>query len=52
WAYKHIVEKVYEENSMRIDDITFITASFILSLIMFPTIFLGFYPLKKISSVL
>ena len=48
WKHRHIVEKVDEDNSIIVDDITFTGSNFILSLIMFPAIFLGFYPRKKI----
>ena len=48
WTHRHIVEKIDEKNSMIIDDITFTGSNFILSLFLFPAIFLGFYPRKKI----
>ena len=48
WTHRHIVEKIDAENSMIIDDISFTASNSILSLIMFPAIFLGFYPRKKI----
>lgn len=48
WSHRHIVEKVDNENSIIIDDITFTGSNFILSLTMFPVIFLGFYPRKSI----
>lgn len=48
WTHRHIVEKIDDENSMIIDDITFTGSNFILSLFLFPAIFLGFYPRKKI----
>jgi ligand-binding SRPBCC domain-containing protein len=48
WSHRHIVEKVDNENSIIIDDITFTGSNFFLSLIMFPAIFLGFYPRKSI----
>ncbi|MFT6333452.1 MAG: ligand-binding SRPBCC domain-containing protein [Saprospiraceae bacterium] len=48
WTHRHIVEKIDDDNSMIIDDITFTASNFILSLIMYPAIFLGFYPRKKI----
>lgn len=48
WIHRHIVEKIDDENSMIIDDITFTGSNFILSLFLYPAIFLGFYPRKKI----
>ena len=48
WTHRHIVEKIDDQNSMIIDDITFTGSNFILSLILYPAIFLGFYPRKKI----
>jgi len=48
WTHRHIVEKVDENNSIIIDDITFTASNFILTAIMYPAIFMGFYPRKKI----
>lgn len=48
WTHRHIVEKVDGDNSIIIDDITFTASNFILSLIMYPVILMGFYPRKKI----
>ena len=48
WTHRHIVEKIDDENSTIIDDITFTGSNFILSSFLFPAIFLGFYPRKKI----
>lgn len=48
WTHRHIVEKIDEEHSMIIDDITFTGKNIILTLLLFPAIFLGFYPRKKI----
>ena len=48
WTHRHIVERVDDQNSMIIDDITFSANNFILSLLLYPAIFLGFYPRKKI----
>lgn len=48
WTHRHIVEKIDAENSMIIDDITFTGSNFILSWLLYPAIFLGFYPRKKI----
>jgi ligand-binding SRPBCC domain-containing protein len=48
WTHRHIVKKVDEDNSIIIDDISFTASNFILSLIMYPAILMGFYPRKKI----
>ena len=48
WKHQHIVEKIDTENSMIIDYITFTASNKVLTLIMFPAIFLGFYPRKKV----
>ena len=48
WTHHHIVERVDENNSVIIDDITFSGTNFILSLLLYPAMFLGFYPRKKI----
>lgn len=48
WTHRHIVEKVDDEHAIIIDDITFTATNFILTTLLFPAIFLGFYPRKKI----
>jgi ligand-binding SRPBCC domain-containing protein len=48
WAHRHIVEKIDDNNSMIIDDMTFTGRNFLLTLLLYPAIFLGFYPRKRI----
>jgi len=48
WTHRHIVERVDDQNSLVIDDISFSGNNIILSLFLYPAIFLGFYPRKKI----
>ena len=48
WTHRHIVEKVDDQNSVIVDDITFSGSNFILSLLLYPAMFLGFYPRKNI----
>ncbi len=48
WKHKHIVRKITDSTSYIIDDITFKGPVFFLSWIMYPAIFMGFYPRKKI----
>jgi len=48
WTHKHIVEKVNEGYSMIIDDMTFTGKNGLLTLLLYPAIYLGFYPRKKV----
>ena len=48
WTHQHIVEKIDEENSMIIDDITFTGSNFLFTLLLYPALFLGFYPRKSV----
>lgn len=48
WTHRHIVEKIDDQSSMIVDDITFSCSNFIITLFFYPAIFLGFYPRKKI----
>ncbi|MEZ5009526.1 MAG: hypothetical protein R2753_15380 [Chitinophagales bacterium] len=48
WTHRHIIEKVDDKNSMIIDDITFTCSNFILTTLLYPAIFMVFYPRKKI----
>ena len=48
WRHKHIVQKIDEDSSYIIDDITFEGSNFLLSWILYPAIYFGFYPRKKI----
>jgi len=48
WKHRHIVEKIDDTNSMIVDDITFSGTNFLLSLLLYPALFIGFYPRKKI----
>lgn len=48
WTHRHIVEKIDEDHSLVIDDMTFTGKNFLLTLFLYPAIFLGFYPRKKI----
>ncbi len=48
WKHKHIVRKISEHSSVIIDDITFKAQNPVLTFLMYPAIFLGFYPRKKI----
>ena len=48
WKHKHIVQRIDDDTSMIIDDITYGTSTKILSLLMYPALFASFYPRKKI----
>lgn len=48
WKHRHIVRKITEDTSCIIDDITFKGPGGLLTLLLYPFIFLGFYPRKKI----
>jgi len=48
WTHRHIVEKIDENNSMIIDDMTFAGKNFLLTLLLYPAILIGFYPRKSI----
>lgn len=48
WKHRHIVRKVGNETSEIIDDITFKASNPVLSLIMYPGLWLSFYPRKSI----
>lgn len=48
WQHKHIVQKVDEDNSIIIDDITFKAQNWLLTRLMYPAIYLGFAPRGKI----
>lgn len=48
WRHKHIVQKVSENRSLIIDDMTFKGSNFLLTLFLYPAIFIGFYPRKFI----
>lgn len=48
WRHQHIVEKVTEDTSCIIDDISFKGPNALVTLFLYPGIFLGFYPRKRI----
>ena len=48
WQHKHIVQKITDNTSYIIDDITFKGPNFIISWCLYPAIYLGFYPRKSI----
>ena len=48
WKHKHLVRKIDEHNSEIIDDITYQGSNFLLTLLMYPAMFLAFFPRKRI----
>ena len=48
WKHQHIVRKITEDTSCIIDDITFRGPNALMTLLLYPAIYLGFYPRKKI----
>lgn len=48
WRHRHIVQKISENSSIIIDDIEYKTIFGWLSLLMYPAIYLAFYPRKKV----
>lgn len=48
WRHRHIVRKMTEDTSCIVDDITFRGGNFLVTWLLYPAIFLGFYPRKKI----
>ena len=48
WRHKHIVEKISDDRSYIIDDISYKASNPILTSLMYPVIYAGFYPRKGI----
>ena len=48
WKHKHIVRKIDDNSSYIIDDITFEGPNIFFSLLLYPAIYIGFYPRKKV----
>lgn len=48
WKHEHVVEKVDDHHSLVIDHITFTGKNSLLTLLLYPVLYLGFYPRKKI----
>lgn len=48
WKHKHIVRKLTENTSVIVDDITFHGPNTLLTILIYPGIYLGFLPRKKI----
>ncbi|MFT4537496.1 MAG: ligand-binding SRPBCC domain-containing protein [Saprospiraceae bacterium] len=48
WRHKHIVKKIDNEHSMIIDDINFEGKNKIWTTLLYPALYLGFYPRKKV----
>ncbi|MCO6493790.1 MAG: cyclase [Phaeodactylibacter sp.] len=48
WRHRHVVRKITQDTSCIVDDITFRGPNTLATLLLYPAIFLGFYPRKKI----
>lgn len=48
WKHRHIVRKITEDTSCIIDDITFRGPNTLVTGLLYPAVFLGFYPRKRI----
>ena len=48
WKHRHVVQKITEDRSCIIDDITFKGSNWLMTQILYPAIFAGFFPRKKI----
>jgi ligand-binding SRPBCC domain-containing protein len=46
WKHRHIIEKLDDNNSYIVDDITYSSGYWILDVLLYPFMFLGFYPRK------
>ncbi len=48
WKHKHIVQKITEDTSHIIDDMTFEGINSLFTLFLYPALYLAFYPRKSI----
>ena len=48
WRHKHIVRKLTENTSLIVDDITYRGPNKLVSVLMYPAVYAGFYPRKSI----
>ncbi len=48
WRHRHVVQKVSEQKSCIVDDMTFAGSNKLLTALLYPAIYAGFYPRKKI----
>jgi len=48
WHHKHIVQKITEDTSYIIDDMTFKGPNFLVTLFLYPALYFAFYPRKSI----
>ncbi|MCB0706492.1 MAG: hypothetical protein KDC34_14345 [Saprospiraceae bacterium] len=48
WKHQHLIQKVSEDRSLIVDNIQFRAKNAFLSFLLYPAIFMGFWPRKKI----
>ena len=44
WRHKHVVQKLTEDTSCIIDDMTFEGPNFLVTLLLYPALYIAFYP--------
>jgi len=48
WRHKHIVQKITDNTSYIIDDMTFKGPNFLITLFLYPALYVAFYPRKRV----
>jgi len=48
WKHRHIVQKITEDTSYIIDDMTFKGPNFLVTLLLYPALYVAFFPRKSI----
>jgi len=48
WKHKHVVKKITDDTSYIIDDMTFKGPFFLITWLLYPALYIAFYPRKKI----
>jgi len=48
WKHKHVVQKITEDTSYIIDDMTFAGVNFLMTLFLYPALYVAFFPRKSV----
>lgn len=48
WKHRHVVQKITEDSSYIIDDMTFKGPFFLITLFLYPALYIAFYPRKSL----
>lgn len=48
WRHRHVVEKISEDESYIIDDMTYRGINSLFTILLYPALYIAFYPRKKI----